>query len=253
MKRLLIAALALLLMAGCASVNTTFVYKPGGPAAGGAKLPVKVAVLPFKDGTEDFTKRGSIAKKNLTYNLAKTGIGGQITALTPELWAKAFADDMAASGTFRAVRFIYSPSELTDEELYIEGTVEKAYAPSAMINPNEFALSLRALRRTDNRPAWEKEVTRVWKTSKAIYDGCGRGIQCRVDRYHAVRNRVMQGMFAEAREDLARAVGSSSGSGTGREDFLSVPTAGEATRAAPSRPPAPESVEQTIDRILREK
>ena len=88
---------------------------------------------------------------------------------------------------------------------------------------------------------------------KSDFDGCGTNMRCIVDRSHAGMNLVMQGMFAEAREDLARAVGSSSGSGTGREDFLSVPTAGEATRAAPSTPPAPDSVEQTIERILKGK
>ena len=77
---------------------------------------MNIAVLPFKDGTEDFTKRGSTWNPEyLVYNLAKAGVYGQITALTPEFWAKASADDMAASGAFRAVRFIYSPTESTDE------------------------------------------------------------------------------------------------------------------------------------------
>ena len=75
-------AVVLLLMAGC-GINSTFVYKPGAPAASGPKLPVKVAVLPFKDGTEDFTKRGGLfAKEGYTYNLAKSDIGDLITALS---------------------------------------------------------------------------------------------------------------------------------------------------------------------------
>lgn len=236
------AALALLLMAGC-GVNSKFVYKPGAPAAGGPKLPVKVAVLPFKDGTEDFTKRGSIWNpESLTYNLAKSGISGTMTALTPDLWAKSFADDMTASGSFQAVRFVYSPSEFVDEDFYIEGTVEKATASGAWVNPNEFTLGLRALRRTEKKTVWEKEVSRVWKNTPDLYKGCGgMAIQCMVDRHHADTNRVMREMFAEARADL---VATLSGNRTG-EDGLPP--------AASPTPPVPESVEQTIDRILQEK
>lgn len=92
MVRILIAVLFLGMMAGC-GVNSTFVYKPGAPAADRLMLPVKIAVLPFVDGTEDFTRRGSVFDgDSLAYNLAKAGWGGVITALTPELWAKAFAE-----------------------------------------------------------------------------------------------------------------------------------------------------------------
>ena len=252
MKRLPIAALAFVLMAGC-SLNTTFVYKPNALAAGGPKLPVKVAVLPFKDGTEDFTQRGSEWNPDtLMFNLAKAGIGGTITALTPDLWAKAVADDMAASGSFRAVRFVYSPSELVDEEFIIEGTLEKAYVVVTLLNPNEFALGLRALRRVDNLLVWEKEVTRGWKIQPTLYDGCGRvQNQCRADRLHAEMNRVMREMFAEARADFVRTVGSLSGRGIEGGGLRAVPSvAGDEARAETSRTSTSESVEQTIERIL---
>ncbi|MHB8941929.1 MAG: hypothetical protein ACYC47_04760 [Desulfobacteria bacterium] len=252
MKKLLVVAFALVLMAGC-SLNSTFVYKPSAPSAGGAKLPVKIAVLPFKDGTEDFTKRGSTwAPESLTYNLAKAGIVGQITALTPELWAKAFADDMAASGAFRAVRFVYSPSELLDEEFTVEGTVEKAYAAGATTSPSEFDLRLRALRRADNRLAWEKEVTRVWKTQGTLYDGCGIG-QCTIDRYHAAMNGVMQGIFAEARADLVATLASLSGNRVGEDGLPPAASPGDGRKDKETSPPAPESPEQTIERILKAK
>ncbi|HQU14221.1 MAG TPA: hypothetical protein PKV70_08215, partial [Thermodesulfobacteriota bacterium] len=179
-----------------------------------------------------------------TYNLAKAGIVGQITALTPELWAKAFADDMAASGAFRAVRFIYSPSELVDEDFYIEGTLEKAYAAGGWTKPSVYAVRFRAVRRSDNRPAWEKEVTREWMSRKSDFDGCGTKMQCMADRSHAAMNLIMQGMFAEARGDFMAALGIPSGSRAG-EDGLPA--------AASPTPPAPESLEQTIDRILKAK
>lgn len=252
MKSLLVAVVVFISMAGC-GVNSTFVYKPGPPEAGGAKLPVKIAVLPFKDGTEDFTQRGSEWNPDtLMFNLAKGGIGGTTTALTPDLWAKALADEMAASGAFRTVRFFYSQSEPVDEEFTIEGTVEKAYVVVTLLNPNEFALGLRALRRPDNKLVWEKEVTRAWKIQPTLYDGCGRvQNQCRADRLHAEMNRVMREMFAEARADLVRTLAALSGRGAG-EDGL-PPATREATKPEPSKPPAPESTEETIERILKAK
>src|SRR5512140_1947607 len=229
MHGLFLATLVLVVAAAGCGGNSMFVYKPSAPSAGGAKLPVKIAVLPFKDGTEDFTKRGSEWNPDtLRFNLAKAGIGGQITALTPELWAKAFADDMAVSGAFRTVRFIYSPSELVDEEFYIEGTLEKAYAAVALVEPNEFALGLRALRRADNRLIWKKEVTRAWNIQRTLYDGCGRvQNQCRVDRHHADMNRVMREMFAEARADLVATLAVLSGSGAGEGDLPIAASPGE--------------------------
>lgn len=248
-----VVAVVLALMAGC-SVNSTFVYKPGAPAAGGPKLPLKVAVLPFKDGTEDFTDRGSVFISGGQYNVAKAGIAATMTALTPELWAKSFAEDLAASGVFRSVRFIYGPSELVDEDISIEGTLTKAYVGKMFDNFNEFAVSLRALTRSDKRIVWEKEVTRRWKTPGNTYAGCGMGMQCSVDKFKAEYNKAMQGMFAEARADLVATLSSNPG---GRPEAGGLPVVvGEPARpgtSRPSAPPAPESTEQTIERILKGK
>jgi hypothetical protein len=237
-----IAAMALAMMAGCA-VNSTFVYKPAGPAAGVRKLPVNVAVLPFKDGTEDFTDRGSVFSGG-QYNLAKAGIAATITALTPEMWAKSFAEDLAASGSLRTARFVYGPSELTGEDLFVEGTLRKAYVGKTFDDFNAFALSLRASTRNDKRPVWEKEVAKEWKTRKDLYVGCGVGIQCSLDRFHAEYNKAMQEIFAEARADLVATLGSGP----------AVASPGEAWQGkGTSAPPAQESVEQTIERLLKEK
>src|SRR5512140_1499077 len=249
MKRILIAAVSLVILAGCVSTRnldgkapgTTFVYKPNSAASGGPKLPVKVAVLPFNDGTEDFTKQGSVFDpESLKFNLAKTGIAGIITAVTPELWGKAFADDMAVSGAFRAVRFIYSPSELVDEDFYIEGTLEKAYAAGGWTRPSEYVLGLRAVRRSDKKRAWEKKVTRELMSRKSDFDGCGASMRCMADRSHAAMNLTMQGMFEEARTDFMAALGYPSLDRAGRD------AAGEGT----STPQVPESPEEVIKRIL---
>jgi hypothetical protein len=213
-------------MAGC-SVNSTFVYKPNAPVVGGPKLPVKLAVLPFKDGTEDFTDRGSVFSSG-QYNLAKAGVAATITALSPEMWAKSFADDLAASGGFRAARFIYGPSELLDEDFFVEGTVTKAYAGKTFDDLNAFALSLRALRKSDKRLVWEKGTAKEWKTPRSIYNGCGMGIQCSLDRFHAEYNKAMQEIFAEARMDLVATLASLSGSQSGEGGLLPAASPGEA-------------------------
>jgi len=246
-RRVPFVVMALLLVAGC--TNTKFVYKPGAPAVGAQKLPVKVAVLPFKDGTENFTHRMERFLSLFdTFNLVKSGIPSLITAVTPELWAKSFADDMTGSGGLQATRFLYSLSELTDEEFFIEGTVKKANSNPGSDEPNEFALGLRAMRRGDSRQVWEKEVVRAWKTPKTLRDGCGFSDQCRVDRYHAGINRSMHEIFAEARADLIVTLAALSG---GRSREAGLPSAaGEATRPGTSKQ---ESVEQTIDRILEGK
>lgn len=233
----------LAVVSGC-STNSTFAYKPANSVDGGATLPLKVAVLPFNDGTEDFTNRGTIFNpESLYYNLAKAGIGGQITALTPDLWAKAFADDMAASGVFRSVRFVYGPSELADEELYIEGTLKKATISGSWAMPSEFTLALRALQRTDKQLVWEKEVSHSWKNTPALYEGCGAmSIQCMVERHHADVNRVMQELFAEARRDLVRTLTPLSGSRS---------VADKKSPAAASAPLPHESAEDTIEKILK--
>jgi hypothetical protein len=242
-----VAALALsfALMSGC--TDTRFAYKPG-PTAGGVQgVPVKVAVLPFEDGTEKGAELGGRILDSGHYksNLAQSGISGLVTALTPELWAKAFADDLAASGVFRATRFVYGPSELADEDFIVEGTVEMAYEGGPPGRWGEFALALRALRRTDRRPVWEKGVQRIVKTRWDLLEGCGRlDHQCQVDRYHAKINEVMRGLFSEAGADLLEKLASLSGSPAG-EDGL--------TPAATPAPPALDSADKEIERILKRR
>lgn len=245
---LAIAALALLSLTGC--VDTKFVYKPGAPAAGVTPIPTKIAVLPFQDGTEDFTQRGSIFDPdNMRINLVKAGLSGTMAALTPDLWAKAFADEMVASGKFRDVKFIYSPSELTDETYLIEGKVEKAYFSGGWNTPNEYALGLRALRRADKSPVWEKEVVSIRNTPRNIYEGCGMGLQCMTDHFHADINGVIQLMYAEAVADLARKLAA----GQGNSDREAVSQSLIPLAEKPSPQSTPGSVDETIEKILMEK
>ncbi len=243
-------AVVLALMAGC-SINSTFVYKPGAPVAGSAKLPVKVAVLPFKDGTEDFTKTGSILSLGTVFNLVKGGMPSTITPLPPELWSKLFAEELTASGAFRVVRFVYTRSEFPEADLWIDGVVRKAYWPNSLEAPNRFALSFVARRGGDNEVVWKREVARESNMPADINKGCGMGIQCMVDKIHAELNKQMQALFAEARADLVATLASLPGSVAGGGGLPAA--AGEATRPETSTPPGQESTEQTIERILQGK
>jgi len=218
--------------AGCA-VNSRLTYKPNPPAAGGPKLPVKVAVLPFTDGTENFTMRGS-ALGDGRYNLAKAGMFKSMDALTPEFWGKAFADDLAASGSFRSVRFVFAPSEIGDEAYLVDGTLKKVYLAASLNYANEILVSFRATRISDGKVVWEKEIDKVWKTPMSVNTDCGLAIQCRIDGMHADWNKWIAAVFSEAREDLA---------GT----LAGLAEGGAAGQAAG------ESVDRTIDRILKGK
>ncbi len=236
---LLFAAVSVL-AAGC-SVNSNFVYKPNPPVAGERKLPVKAAVLPFTDGTENFTKRGSMLGDG-QFNLAKVGVGGTISAMTPEFWGKSFADELSASGSFRSARFVFSPSELQDEDVVIDGTLKKVIYAATFDYANQLLVSFRATRRSDKAVVWEKEIGRVWKTPRSVNAGCGMGVQCVIDKMHADWNKWMGGVLAEARMDLVTALSalSDGGAGSGAGAITAGPSAGE-------------SVEQTIDKILKSK
>ncbi|MGZ8450216.1 MAG: hypothetical protein ACXWWV_11610, partial [Candidatus Deferrimicrobiaceae bacterium] len=97
------------------------------------------------------------------------------------------------------------------------------------------------------------EVTRVWKTQGTLYVGCGIG-QCTIDLYHAAMNGVMQGIFAEARADLVATLAGLSGSRAGEVGLPTAASPGEAPQdKGASSPPAPESAEGTIERILQGK
>jgi hypothetical protein len=243
--KILFMALFLMLTGGCAA-DHMFVYKPGPPRTDLPKLPVRLAVMAFADGTENFTQRGSLFEpESLTFNMAKTGISRWSTAMTPELWAKAFADEMSAAGNFKSVRFVYSSSELVDEDYYIEGTLRKAYAVGGWSRLNEFSISLRALRKSDKTQIWSREVDRAWKSRKEIFEGCGRDMDCSRAGYNGETNKIMQGMFAEAGADLTGTLASLHG--------IRAEVATPVTSDEGGIPDSTQSVEQTIEQILREK
>jgi len=246
-RGLLIAALMVTMTGGC-SVNSPFVYRAAPPAPGVQSFPLRVAVLPLKDGTADFITSGSMLDSDrATFNLAKTGISYVIDPLTPELWAKWFAADLAASGLFSEATFLYAPSELTDEDIYIEGTVEKAYAIGIWVEKHDLALVFHARRRVDDQLVWEKTVRSVSTSRRNIYQGCSwKSSKCMSDQLHLLLNDEVWRMFAEARSDLVKTLQKGSNS-LPTQDHLQTGAEEEAQRL-----PAAESTDTTIEQILRD-
>ncbi|MDO8944792.1 MAG: hypothetical protein Q7U75_16545 [Desulfobacterales bacterium] len=226
--------------AGCA-LNPTFIYRPTPSEELGSTLPVKIAVLPFRDGTEEYTRNGSSLGGYV--NLAKTGIDYGIAAFPPNRWGKAFADELAASDGFQAVRFVSDISEGADDEILVAGTVTKADVPilGGGSDPVRFAVRLNARIGRDKPPFWNKVVSREGSKGVGYLSGCGLDRQCVIDRRHAHHNDLMREMFREARVDLAKSLSSRSGSRVKESGF------------SPSASPAqtPESVDEMIEGILK--
>lgn len=194
---------------------TPFVYRPGGPAAGGPRAPVRLAVVPLADGTGDFVER-IVPGKERRWNLARKGFVDKIGALPPALWSRALADELAASGRFRAVRFAYGAADLGDADYVVGGRLLEAYGP-----PGEWAMELEASRPGDGRVVWRRRVARTFER----WD---------MSELHPRLNQAMREMFDEAGADLARALGDRPADGDGR--------------GVPAEP-----VQRTIERILEGK
>lgn len=235
------AALALALaaaLAGCAHTEP-LTYRPGPPAAGAARLPVRLAVLPLQDGTEDFTKEGSVFQpETLRLNLVKGGVAGTLEPVTPPMWSRALAAELDASGRFRSARFVYEAAEAVEEDLVVSGTIRRAYAFGSWDRPGEFEVELRATRRQGGAPAWTRTVIQRPVGSRASYDACGASVSCVNQVSHAHLNATLRAMFEEAGADLARALSG------GR------PAPQAAPAGQPAAAPPPERVEDTIQRIL---
>jgi hypothetical protein len=208
MKRLMILFLSASFLAGCSS---GFVYqRKANPSQDGPKLPVKVAVVAFEDGTRDFTSEGNIFSGHV-FNLARTDINGlslntgaafSVSSLPAANWSKALAEDMAASGAFRSVKFMYAPSEVTDEEIVVEGALTKAYFTTISDKPDEFVLHLQVRRMPDNTVLREGDVGRIAVGPRGLLTSCLTYGGCVVGRINKYLNGVMQGIFADARRDI---------------------------------------------------
>lgn len=228
----------LAMAAGC-SANAEFVYAPNPPAADARKLSAKVSVLPFEDDTENFLKRVSAPGED-RYNLAKAGVPGVLTAMPPEFWGKSFADELEASGSFRAVRFVRASSEYPEAEFSVDGALERViYVVTAEHFAGEFLVSFRATRRSDKKVVWQKEVRKAWADPReAMFGGGITGKSGDVMR--ARWNSWLGAVLAEARADFVATIASpDAGAGEG---------AGTKTGTG-----AGESVERTIERIIQGK
>lgn len=237
MKKVLMMFLSASILAGCSS-GLVYQRKPEA-AQDGPKLPVKVAVVAFEDRTREFTREGNMFG-GYVFNLARTDINGawintgaafSVSSLPAVRWSKTLAEDMSSAGTFRSVKFIYSPSERTDEEIIVEGALTKAYYTTITDKPDEFALHLKVRRVADNTVIREGDAGKIGVRPRNLTSGCFTYGGCVIDRIHGYLNGVMQGIFADIRLDLVRAL---------------APPQGEKKPV----PPGQESPEDVIKRIL---
>jgi hypothetical protein len=129
----------------------------------------------------------------------------------------------AAAGPRVPVEVVVLPFSDGTED-FVEGTLLKAYGP-----PGEWALALRARRIGDQRPAWERQVSRTFER----WD---------MSQLHPWLNRAMQEMFEEAGADLARTL---AGQPAGAP--------GPASGPAPAPPAGAPPVDETIRKILEER
>ena len=212
MKKLLPLVLSVSLLAGCSSGLAY--QRKATPSREGPALPVKVAVVAFADGTRDFTREGSVFGGYL-FNLARTDINGiwintgaafSVSSLPAAQWSKSLADDMAASGAFRSVKFMFAPSERTDEDLVVEGTLTKAYYTTISGKPDEFQVHLTVRRMPDNTVVREFDAGRSGVRPANLTSGCLTYGGCVIGRIHDYLNGVMQGTFADIRRDLVGAL-----------------------------------------------
>jgi len=228
----------MILVCACAP---RFAYKPataktpGGPA----KFALRVAVLAFEDGTENFTKRGS-PFGGYEFNLARTGINGlavgtgaayEVSPMPPVFWARALVDDLSASGEFAAARLVFSRSELAGDDILVEGVLKHASMNNKpKQEPDRFALHLRFFRLPDRAVLWEGDVGRAVIRPKDLTRGCMTG-SCAIARINDYLNDVMRAVFSDARAALNSAL---------------------SPRVAPPRKPeGGEPTEELLERLLR--
>jgi hypothetical protein len=212
-KRILMFLLAAFFLAGCSS---GFKYqRKAEPAQDSPKqLPVNIAVVAFEDKTRDFTSEGNIFSGYL-FNLARTDINGtwllagaafSVSSLPAAQWSKVLAEEMSVSGAFRTVKFVFSPSEVPDGEIVVEGALTKAYFTTINDKPDEFMLHLKARKTHDNTVAWEGDVGKIAVRPGGLTTTCLGYGGCVVGRIHEYLNGVMQGIFADVRRDLVLAL-----------------------------------------------
>ncbi|TRZ97200.1 MAG: hypothetical protein D4R80_07430 [Deltaproteobacteria bacterium] len=218
MKRVLILFLSASFLAGCSS---GFVYqRKADPAQDGQKGSIKVAVVAFEDGTRNFTSEGNIISGHL-FNLARTDINSlslspvpvfsvsplfTVSSLPAANWSKSLAEDMAASGAFRSVKFVFGPSEVTDEEIVVEGALTKAYLTTISDKPDEFVLHLKVRRVSDNTIVLEGDVGKTGVRPSGLTTTCFTYGGCVVGRINKYLNGIMQGIFADVQRDLVLAL-----------------------------------------------
>lgn len=238
MKRMA-ALLALLTLGGCVP---HVVYKPSSLVSEKPVIPLRVAIQPFKDGTDDPPARKMILipaiflKSKDYFNFAKP-MGNMPAILPAELWSKSLAAELHHSGYFTEAKF-GQDLETGAPDLLIEGTLLKAEVENRIVmivifpvyvaGSQDYSFSLRVVRAGDRKILWSGKVERsIPKLSPSSGEG-----------YAA----IMQSMMVEAAQNLVKAYQASS---------AEWQTGAAAASPAPAAGTVNESVEDILKRITR--
>jgi hypothetical protein len=190
-------------LSGCAL--HPIVYLPNAPLVQQPEFPLRVAVLPFKDGTKDepFHQKSLSIPLVVLNDRQWTNIAKAVASpayFPPKAWGKALATELQASGLFKEARF-ETIEPVTNADILIEGTVNESTLLNQTIGvifvivtsgggTQDFSFTLRARRPDALQPFWETTVERHLKGGNST-----------------VRlNAILRGMMAEATQQLKKAL-----------------------------------------------
>lgn len=234
-RRILTGVLAgLTALAGC---MPHIVYKPSSVVSEKQLFPLRVAVQPFKDGTEDppASKKfliPAIFIRSVDHWNAARSMGSHPALLPPELWAKSLSTELRHQKLFTDVQYGQAAGEPAPD-IVIEGTLNKAEIENRVImlvifpiyvtGRQDYALSLRALRAGDRKLIWSGKVER---SIPKLQSTSGEPTAA-----------VMQSMLVEATQEMVKGL---------QANPLSGMTTSETASGGTS-----ESVEDILKRIAR--
>jgi hypothetical protein len=207
-RGILIGVLAgVIALAGC---MPHVVYTPSSVVSEKPVLNLRIAVQPFKDGTEDPRPRKmfmipAIFMKSTDFFNAARPMGNYAAIVPPELWSKSMAAELRHQGLFTEVQHGQDTGE-APPDILLEGTLKKAELeqriamvvifPVYIAGRQDYAFSLRALRAGDRKVLWtgtvERSIPKVMSTSG--------------DPFAA----LMQSMLLEAAQNLVKGLQSAS-------------------------------------------
>lgn len=172
---------------------------------------MKVGVLPFKDGTEDYVKKGKSFPVDLTYNLARTSRADMFPQLEPAIVGKYFADELESSGAFESVEFLLGGEGKEKKDVFVGGTIKIAefYVRAPILGSKVQLRATFEFEASDRRGEnfWRQTVRRPWIDWSVLHRQKKSAGEKKVSSY------LLRGMYKEALGGLLSALEDRGGSG----------------------------------------